>query len=45
MIRDLLKKYVVNDADGPVERLLRNSETYSVATKTWKWNRDEVYDR
>ncbi len=44
-IRELLKKHVLSEGDDPVERLLKNSELFSVSTKSWKWNRDEIYDR
>ena len=44
-IRELLKRHVLNESDSPVDRLLKNSETYTVSTKSWKWNRDEIYDR
>lgn len=44
-IRELLRRYVMNQTEGPVQRLLKNSEETQISTKSWKWNRDELYDR
>lgn len=45
LIRTLLKKQVLNEEDHPVIKLLENSEEYLISTSSWKWNRNEIYDR
>ena len=43
MIRDMLTSFV--QKRSTVEKLLEKSDTFSVDTGTYKWNRDEIYDR
>ena len=44
-IRELLRRNVLNEMDGPIDRLLENSEKFAVTTKSWNWDRNEIYDR
>ena len=35
-IRELLRRYVVNETDSPLQRLLSNSDEIRISTKSWK---------
>lgn len=45
MIRELLRKRVINETDHPIERLIEHAEKLKIKKSSWKWNREEVYDR
>ena len=44
-IRDFLKQVVQNEDQSTIKKLLDKSDAYSIKTKPYKWNRDEIYDR
>ncbi|MEZ4992453.1 MAG: DUF6364 family protein [Saprospiraceae bacterium] len=44
-VRTLLRRYVMNETEQPIDNLLKKAEEFAVSTKSWKWDRDELYDR
>ncbi len=43
MVRDLLKKYVAQNAN-PLDRFLEHTEEIKIETEHIKWARNELYD-
>ena len=44
MIRDLLRKKVLNDAEDPLARIIEFAEDMEPKVD-WEWNRDEAHGR
>ncbi|MFN3175406.1 MAG: CopG family ribbon-helix-helix protein [Phaeodactylibacter xiamenensis] len=44
-VRELLRRHVATSTISPTEKLLERSNSLSISTKKWKWNRNELYDR
>lgn len=45
LIRMLLKRQVNPEENDPVQKLLAHTQSLSIKTKDWKWNRADIYDR
>ncbi len=44
-IRELLRRNVRPETEHTIDSLLRHCEDLKIDQSTWKWNRDELYDR
>ena len=45
LVRTLLRQTVESDNQHPAQKLIAHTQRLQVATKNWKWNRTEIYDR
>jgi plasmid stability protein len=45
LVRELLRRYVMTEPRHPIDQLLEDSEQIQISTASWRWNRDELYDR
>ncbi len=45
LIRTLLRRQVSPEENDPIGKLIGHTQSLSIQTKGWKWNRTDIYDR
>ena len=44
LVRDLLRRHVVQNPEAKVREMFRLMDKHPLDTKGWKWNRADAYD-